>query len=842
MSDERILNVDVERQMRRSYLEYSMSVIVSRALPDVRDGLKPVHRRVLTAMNDLNLSPGRPYRKSAKITGDTTGNYHPHGTAAVYDTLVRLAQPFSMRYPLVDGQGNFGSIDGDSPAAERYTEARLTPLAMEMLRDLEKNTVDFVPNYDGSREMPSVLPSSVPNVLINGTTGIAVGMATNCPPHNLTEVVDGLVALLDNPDMEPIEMLQYVQGPDFPTGALIHGRAGIRDYVVTGRGRVVMRARTEFEELANGREAIIVHEIPYYVNKAELIQKIAQLVRDGHITGIADLNDETDRRGMRIVVTLKKDAQGQVVLNQLFKHTSMQSTFGVNNLALVGNQPTVLSMKDMMQHYLDFREEVVVRRTRFDLEKAEARAHILEGYRIALDNIDEIIELIRGSADAETARNGLVQRFGLSERQAQAILELRLQRLTGLEREKIESEYQELIQEIERLRSILDSRELQLQIIKDELLEIQRKYGDDRRTEIMDAQGDVSMEDLIAEREMVVTVSNAGYVKRLASSEYRSQGRGGKGVSAGALKDEDWVAQLFVASTHDDVLFFTTYGRVFSLKVYQLPEASRTARGKSLRNLLPLDSEERVNATLKVHGEFSSDRFLFFATRNGLVKRTSLDQFRNIRSSGLRAIGLMEDDELIGVRLTQAGQHAILASRSGKSIRFAVEDARSMGRTARGVKGIELASADDAVVSMVIVDADDTSQLLCVTEGGYGKRTVLDEYRLQNRGGKGIITMKVSPRNGPIVAQLGVYETDEVMIITRRGVIIRTAVEGISKIGRNTQGVRVIHLNPGDIVSTIARIATPEDIEQEIEDQSSDEATPSDPTDPSPDGDQGSEG
>lgn len=822
MSEERILNVDVERQMERSYLEYSMSVIVARALPDVRDGLKPVHRRVLTAMNDLNLSPGRPYRKSAKITGDTTGNYHPHGTAAVYDTLVRMAQDFSLRYPLVDGQGNFGSIDGDSPAAERYTEARLASISMELLRDIEKNTVDYVPNYDGSREMPSVLPSAVPNLLINGTTGIAVGMATNCPPHNLTEVVDGLVALLENPDMEPIEMLQYVQGPDFPTGALIHGRQGIRDYITTGRGRVVMRAKTDFEELRSGRDAIIVTAIPYYVNKAELIVKIANLVRDGHITGIADLNDESDRKGMRIVVTLKKDANGQVVLNQLFKHTSMQSTFGVNNLALVGNQPKVLNTRDMMQHYLDFREEVVVRRTTFDLEKAEARAHILEGYRIALDNIDEIIALIRASNDTETARNQLMERFSLSERQAQSILELRLQRLTGLERDKIEAEYQDLIQEIERLRSILASRDLQLQIIKDELLEIRRKYGDARRTEIVDAVGDMSMEDLIAEREMVVTVSNAGYVKRLASSEYRSQGRGGKGVSAGTLKDEDWVDQLFVASTHDDVLFFTTRGRVFNLKVWQLPEASRQARGKSLMNVLPLESDERVNATLKVHGDFSSDRFLFFSTKLGRVKRTSLDRFRNIRSNGLRAIELIEEDQLVGVQLTEEGQHAILSSRAGKSIRFPVEDARAMGRTARGVKGIALASADDAVVSMVIVDADATCQLLCVTENGYGKRTPLDEYRTQGRGGKGIITMKVSSRNGPVVAQRAVFEDDELMIITRKGVIIRTGVEGISVIGRNTQGVRVIGLKSGDVVSTIARIAKAEDIEDEVQDSDDD--------------------
>jgi DNA gyrase subunit A len=813
VTEERIQNIEVERQMKRSYLEYSMSVIVSRALPDVRDGLKPVHRRVLTAMNDLNLSPGRPYRKSAKITGDTTGNYHPHGTAAVYDTLVRMAQDFSLRYPLVDGQGNFGSIDGDSPAAERYTEARLTPIAMELLRDIDKDTVDFVPNYDGSREMPSVLPSAVPNLLINGTTGIAVGMATNCPPHNLREIVDGLVALLDDPEMAPLEMLKYVQGPDFPTGALVHGRAGIRDYITTGRGRVVMRARTHFEELRNGRNAIIVTEIPYYVNKAELIVKIAQLVREGHVTGIADLNDESDRTGMRIVVTLKRDAQEQVVLNQLFKHTAMQSTFGVNNLALVGNHPRTLNLKEAMQHYLDFREVVVVRRTRFDLNKAEERAHILEGYRIALDHIDEVIALIRASADGETARNGLMERFGLSERQAQSILELRLQRLTGLERDKIEAEYQDLIQEIERLRAILASRSLQLQIIREELIEIRKKYGDDRRTEIIDAQGDVSMEDLIAEEDMVVTVSHQQYIKRLAATEYRSQGRGGRGVTGGNLKDDDWVEQLFVASTHDQVLFFTNLGRVFSLKVHQIPEAGRAARGKALVNLLPLQADEKVQATVQVHGEFSSDRYLMFATANGLVKRTSLDQFTNIRGSGIRAIELVEGDQLIGVQLTQAGQHAILAVRSGLSIRFEVQRARSMGRTARGVKGIERTSADDAVVSMVIVDATDEAKLVCVTERGYGKLTPIAEYRTQGRGGKGIITIKTSQRNGPVVAQRKVTDDDELMIITRKGVIIRTGVAGVSTMGRNTQGVRLINLDEGDSVATIARIVRDEESE-----------------------------
>jgi DNA gyrase subunit A len=726
-----------------------------------------------------------------------------------------MAQDFSLRYPLVDGQGNFGSIDGDSAAAERYTEARLTPLAMELLRDIDKETVDYVPNYDGSREMPSVLPSAVPNFLVNGTTGIAVGMATNCPPHNLVEVVDGLVALLENPDLEPHEMLQYVKGPDFPTGAMIHGRQGIFDYVTTGRGKVVMRARCDFEELKNGRQAIIVTEIPYYVNKAELITKIANLVREGVITGIADLNDESDRRGMRIVITLKKDAHGQVILNQLYKHTYLQSTFGVNNLALVGNEPKVMNLKDAMQHYLDFREEVVVRRTQFDLDKAEARAHILEGYRIALDHIDEVIALIRASETTEAARTGLMEKFGLSEKQAQAILELRLQRLTGLERDKIEAEYQELIQEIARLKSILENRSLQLQIIKDELLEARKKFGDERRTEIMDAQGDLSMEDLIAERSMVVTVSHGQYVKRMVADEYRTQGRGGRGISAGNVKDGDWVEQMFVASTHDQVLFFTDLGRVFALKVHQLPEAGRTARGKALVNLLQLKPEEKVRAAVRVDGEFDSERYFIFATKLGRVKRTSLDQFTNIRANGLIAINLNEGDALVGVRLTHAGQHAILAVRSGKSIRFPVEDARAMGRSAAGVKGIELSSADDAVVSLVIVDAADDGKLLCVTERGYGKLTTLEEYRTQGRGGKGIITIKTSSRNGSVVGQRPVDEKDEIMIITRKGIVIRTSVDGISTMGRNTQGVKLINLDEGDVVSTIARIARASDIEDD---------------------------
>jgi len=818
----RIQNVDVESQMKQSYLEYSMSVIVSRALPDVRDGLKPVHRRVLTAMNDLNLAPNRPYRKSAKITGDTTGNYHPHGTAAVYDTLVRMAQDFSLRYPLVDGQGNFGSVDGDPPAAERYTEARLTPIAMEMLRDLEKETVDYVPNYDGSREMPSVMPSAIPNLLINGTTGIAVGMATNCPPHNLGEIVDGLIAVLDDPDIEPARMLDFVQGPDFPTGAIIYGRKGIQEYVMTGRGRVIQRARAEIDELPNGRDGIIVTEIPYYVNKAELIQKIAQLVREGTISGIADLADQSDREGMRIVITLKKDAPAQVVLNQLYKHTAMQTTFGVNNLALIGSEPKTLNLKQTMQSYLDFREVILVRRTTYDLRKAEERAHVLEGYRIALDNIDAVIELIRASADAEAARTGLMKQFKLSEIQAQAILDMRLQRLTGLERAKIENEYEELIQEIERLRSILASRSMQLGIIRQELLDIREKYADERRTEIVEGEADdIDFEDLIAEEDMVVSMSHQQYVKRLPVTSYRQQGRGGRGVAGAKMKEEDWIEQLFVASTHDNVLFFTNTGRVFWKKVYQIPEASRTARGKAIVNLLQLASSETITAFVRIQGAFDASRQLMFATRKGTVKRTALDQFLNIRNTGIKAIELIDGDQLIGVKLVDDSKDFILALRSGKAIRFNVGDVRPMGRTARGVKGIVLSGAEDAVVGMMSVETEDeASTVLSVTENGFGKRSPIADYRRQGRGGKGIITMKTTARNGPVVAIHSVVDEDELMVMTKRGVIIRMSVGNISTMGRNTQGVKLINLDESDQVASVAPIAQTE--VGEVEDGSPD--------------------
>ena len=816
-TNEKILSVDIENKMKSAYLDYSMSVIISRALPDVRDGLKPVHRRVLTAMNDLNLAPNRPYRKSAKITGDTTGNYHPHGTSAVYDTLVRMAQDFSLRYPLVDGQGNFGSIDGDSPAAERYTEARLAPIAMEMLRDLDKDTVDFVPNYDGSRQMPSVLPSAIPNLLVNGSTGIAVGMATNCPPHNLREIVDGTIALLEDPDMDAVRLLDYVQGPDFPTGGIVYGRQGIVDYIARGRGRVVMRARTEFEERPNSREAIIVTEIPYYVNKSELIQKIAHHVREGVIDGIADLADESDRKGMRIVIVLKKDAHREVVLNQLFKHTQMQSTFGVNNIALVGTQPRVLSLKEMMEEYLKFREEVIVRRTQFELRKAEERAHILEGYRIALENIDEVVELIKKSPDGPTAKRRLVERFQFSEIQAQAILDLRLQRLTGLEREKIEKEYRELIQEIERLRSILQSRDMQIEIIKEELLAVRERFGDERRTEIVDDLGDLSMEDLIPAEDMVVTISHAQYVKRLPVGTYRMQGRGGRGVTGASLKEEDWVEHLFVANTHQYLLVFTSTGRCHWLKVHQIPQAGRAAKGKAIVNLLQLEKDENVRAIVPVPGEFDEDKYVFFVTQAGLVKRTALSRFSNIRRAGIRAIEILEGDRLMDAALTDGEQHVILAVRSGKSIRFDENDVRPMGRGARGVKGIELSSADDRVVGMIVARPGDEVSVLSVTENGYGKRTPLPEYRRQGRGGKGIITMNITRRNGPLVGVQVARSGEGLMVITRNGIVIRISMDGISSMGRNTQGVKLINLGNGDGVATVAPIASVETLEEDDE-------------------------
>jgi len=808
-SGETIIEAGIVEKMRTSYIEYSMSVIISRALPDVRDGLKPVHRRVLTAMNDLNLAPGRPYRKSAKITGDTTGNYHPHGTASVYDTLVRMAQSFSLRYPLVDGQGNFGSVDGDNAAAERYTEARMTKVATELMSDLDKETVDFVPNYDGSRMMPSVMPAKVPNLLVNGADGIAVGMATKIPPHNMGEVCDALFALLDNPDLEAADMLEYVKGPDFPTGGIIHGRRGIHNYITTGRGRVVVRARTETELLDNGKSQIIVSEIPYQVNKSTLIEKIANLVRGGVIEGITDLRDESDREGMRIVIVLKKEAFPQVVLNKLYSHTTMQTTFGVINLALVNQRPKVLTLKETMVEFLKFREEVIVRRTRYALRKAEERAHLLEGYRVALDNIDEIVQLIKTSDSPEKARYALIERFSLSELQAQAILDLKLSRLTGLERQKIEDEYNALLELIAELKAILDSRDLVLDIIREELTEVREAYADERRTSIVEDEGEIDIEDLIADEPMVVTISNQGYAKRIPLDTYREQGRGGKGITAMGTKDEDFVDNLFIASTHQYLLVLTEKGQLYWLKVYRIPQAGRTAKGTPIVNLIQVQPGDKIHAVVPVR-EFSENSFLFFTTNLGVVKRTPLVDFSRPRQAGIRAINLIEGEHLVSVRETDGAKDILVATSNGLAIRFHESDIRSMGRSARGVRGIRVAEGEQ-VIGMVVIDpekSDDT--ILVVTKNGYGKRTPVSSYRVQHRGGKGLITIQCSDRNGPLLAVRDVTSGEQLMVITRGGIMIRIGVDSVRKQGRNTQGVRIINLKNNDKVGSITKISQDE--------------------------------
>jgi DNA gyrase subunit A len=807
---DKIIPIYVEDEMRNSYIDYSMSVIVSRALPDVRDGLKPVHRRVLVAMRELNLFHDRPFRKSAKITGDVTGNYHPHGTAAVYETMVRLAQDFSMRYPLVDGQGNFGSVDGDSPAAERYTEARLSEFAEEMLRDMEKETVDMRPNYDESREEPVVLPAAVPNLLVNGSAGIAVGMATNIPPHNLREIVDAIHHVIDNPECPVEDLLKFVQGPDFPTAGIIYGRQGIQDCYTTGRGHITVRAAATIEEYKKDRQAIIVTEIPYMVSKSALLEKVADLVKDGVIDGISDLRDESDRDGMRIVIELKRDAQPRVVLNQLYKHTQMQTTFGANMLALVGKRPMTLTLKEMIAHYVAHRQEVVVRRTQYDLAEAEKRAHILEGYKIALDNIDEIVALIKASANTERAREGLMTRFGLSEIQANSILEMRLARLTGLERQKIEDEYLEVIQLIETLRAILASPAKVLAIIKDELAVVREKYGDERRTRIEAASGEFDIEDLIAEEDMVVTLSHAGYIKRLPLTAYRSQRRGGRGITGAGTREEDFIEHLFVASTHAYMLVFTDRGRVHWVKVHEIPQAGRAAKGKAIVNLVDVGQSERVAAVLTVK-EFAADRFLIMATSQGTVKKTPLDAYANPRRGGIVAIGIDEGDRLIDVAITDGTQDIILSKRDGQAIRFRETDVRPMGRTAHGVRGVTL-EENDAVVGMIAVKR--TASLLVATERGYGKRTPISDYRVTGRGGKGIISIQANERNGQVVAAIEVVPEDEVMLITRGGIIIRTPVAGISEISRNTQGVRLIQLEEGDQLIDVARVEEKEEGEE----------------------------
>ncbi|MCL7927513.1 MAG: DNA gyrase subunit A [marine benthic group bacterium] len=792
----------LEDEMRESFIDYSMSVIVQRALPDVRDGLKPVHRRILYAMHELGLAPNRPYKKCATVVGDVLGKYHPHGDSAVYDSLVRMVQDFSLRYPLVDGQGNFGSIDGDSAAAYRYTESRLAPLATEMLSDIDRSTVSFVPNFDDRLEEPVVLPSLPPNLLINGSSGIAVGMATNIPPHNLREVVAAIDLLIRDPEATIEDLMEHVRGPDFPTAGLVYGLDGIRDAYTEGRGRVVIRARAHFEERPSGGDRIVVTEIPFMVNKSRLIEQIAQLVRDRRTEDIADLRDESDRDGIRVVIDLKRDAIPQIVLNQLFKHTQMQSTFGVIMLALVDGVPKVMDLKEILQHFIDHRHLVIVRRSEHDLAAAKSREHILQGFKIAVDNIDEVVAIIRGSDDAPQAAERLIARFDLSQEQADAILGMRLSRLTGLEHLKLEEELREVRVTIEDLEELLGSRELRMQLIRDELGQFVDKFGDDRRTEIVGMAASFRAEDLIADEEMVITISHEGYIKRIPPDTYRQQRRGGRGIAGMSTKEEDWVEHLFLAHTHDYLLVITARGQLYWLKVHQIPPASRVSRGKPIVNLLNIEKDEQIASIVRVR-EFSEDQNLFFATQNGLVKKTSLSAYGNVRSVGINAINIVDDDRLIDVQLTEGDNDVLLATRNGKSIRFTESDAREMGRATRGVRGISLAKGD-AVVGMVVVRRE--GSVLTVSRLGMGKRTPVDEYRVQRRGGKGLINLRLTPKTGEVIAVKEVTDDDELMLVTRAGVINRQHASEIRVIGRNTQGVRLVSLDEGDEVVDVARI------------------------------------
>jgi DNA gyrase subunit A len=815
--------INIEQEMKTSYLDYSMSVIVGRALPDVRDGLKPVHRRILYAMFREGLLHSKKYSKSAGVVGEVLKKYHPHGDSAVYDTMVRMAQDFNMRYPLVDGQGNFGSVDGDPVAAYRYTEARLTKLAEELLADIDKETVDFTPNFDETTVEPSVLPTRVPNLLINGSSGIAVGMATNIPPHNLSEVVDGLVMMIDNPEVTIPEIMEAIKGPDFPTAGFIHGYEGIRQAYHTGRGIIQMRARAEIEEGKGDRESIIVTELPYQVNKARLLERIAELVQEKKITGISEIRDESDRDGMRIAIDLKKGEISAVILNQLFKHTAMQSTFGVIMLALVNNQPRVLNLRKLLSNFIQHRREVVVRRTKYDLRKAEERAHILLGLKIALENLDAVIALIKASTNPEEAKKGLVREFKLSAIQAQAILEMRLQRLTGLERDKIIAEYDEVLKEIARLTEILGSDALVMKIIKDELLALKAEYGDVRRTEIVAQASEIEIEDLIKDEEMVITISHAGYIKRNSLATYRAQRRGGKGKMGMETKEADFVERLFTASTHSYILFFTNKGRVYWLKVHQIPEASRQAKGKAIVNLIQIGQNERVTAALPIRN-FTPDKFILMATKNGIIKKTELDSYSRPRPSGIIAITLEDGDELIAAEVTDGKCDVFLGTRDGLSIRFSEADVREIGRTGRGVIGIRLDEGNE-VVSMEIVRDDST--ILTMTEGGFGKRSTLEDYRSQGRGGKGIITIKITEKNGRVVGMSQVSEEDETILITTNGKIIRIRAKDISVQGRNTQGVRLFDIEENDKVVSFAKVA-----EREDEKETAPEKSVSEPSDP----------
>ncbi|WP_425449245.1 DNA gyrase subunit A [Dethiothermospora halolimnae] len=805
--ESQVIPVNIEEEMKKSYLDYAMSVIVSRALPDVKDGLKPVHRRILYAMSGLNLTPDKPHRKSARIVGDVLGKYHPHGDSAVYDAMVRLAQNFSTRYPLVDGHGNFGSIDGDSAAAMRYTEARMNKITTEMLTDINKNTVDYRPNFDETMEEPVALPSRFPNLLVNGTSGIAVGMATSIPPHNLGEVIDGTIAMIDNPEVTVEDIMEHIKGPDFPTGAMIMGKNAIKTAYKTGRGKIRVRAKTTIEQMTKNKNRIVVNEIPYQVNKARLIEKIAKLVRDKKVEGISDLRDESDRNGMRIVIELKRDANPNVVLNNLYKHTQLQDTFSMIMIALVDGQPKLLNLRQIIRHYLNHQKDVIVRRTQYDLDKAEARAHILEGLKIALDNIDQVISLIRSSKTANDAKEGLMNKFGLSEKQAQAILDMRLQKLTGLERDKIQEEYEGLIKEINRYKEILASEELIYNIIKEELLVIKEKYNDERRTEIRHSAEEINIADMIEEENVAITLTRFGYVKRLPESTYKIQRRGGKGISALTTREEDFVEHLFITSTHDNLMFFTNEGRVYTLKAYEIPEARRQAKGTAIVNLLMLNPNEKITAVIPIR-DFNESDYLVFTTQNGIIKKTTLDSFSNIRKNGLLAIKLKDNDELIDVKRTNGEKDIIVVTSKGMSIRFNEDDVRDMGRTAMGVKAIKL-NKDDKVVAMDLVEDD--KDLLVISENGQGKRTSLKEYRTQTRGGKGIKTYSVQDRTGDLVGAKVIDEKDEIMILSFSGIVIRLKVSGISKMGRYTQGVQLMRIEKDNRVVSIAKVIPEED-------------------------------
>ncbi|MBU2446240.1 MAG: DNA gyrase subunit A [Bacteroidetes bacterium] len=804
---EKIVPVTIEEEMRGSYIDYAMSVIVARALPDVRDGLKPVHRRILYGMHELGLAYNRAYKKSARIVGEVLGKYHPHGDSAVYDTMVRMVQDFSLRYPLVDGQGNFGSVDGDSPAAMRYTEARLSRISEEILRDLEKNTVNFAPNFDDSLQEPTLMPAYLPNLLINGSSGIAVGMATNIPPHNLTEVINGLIALIKDPNLTNEKLMKYITAPDFPTGGIIYGYDGVKDAYTTGRGKLTIRAKANVETLKNNRENIIVTELPYQVNKSTLIEKIAGLVREGKLNDISDVRDESDRDGMRVVIELKRDAQTEVVMNQLFKHTNMQVTFGVIMLALVNGVPAVLTLRETMQHFIDHRHEVVVRRTKFDLDAAERRAHILEGYKIALDHIDAIVQLIKKSKDVEAARTGLMKKFKLSEIQAKAILDMRLQRLTGLERKKIEDEYKETIKLIEKLRAILASQTKRMQMISEELLQIKERYGDERRTQVIKDYTEFNIEDIIAEEDVVITISHSGYIKRFPVSGYRRQIRGGKGVTGAATREDDFIEHMFIASTHNYILLFTDHGRCHWLKVYEIPEGGRATRGRSILNLIKVDKGDNIRAFVSVR-DFDPNKYVVMATERGLIKKTKLDAFNNPRKGGIIAINLRKDDKLIEAKVSEGTDDLVIGTYEGMAIRFGETDVRDMGRNAAGVKAVKLNKLD-RVVGMIV--SKRKASVLVVTEQGFGKRTEIDEYRITRRGGKGVRTLKTSEKNGKMVSIRELEDNDDLVIITSKGMIIRQHAKDLRLMGRNTQGVRLIKLNQNDKIAAIARVIPEEE-------------------------------